>query len=298
MKIPPYMACLAVVLAIFGVSTSRAMSYSESSHSGWSHEDGGFAGRSFGEREGFSGVSRGWGQNGRSFYPQDRFATGWGSEGIGYPATESASRLNAHVITFNRSSDGRVTSFVDAAGTHDFGSTGAVGDGRYKFHEWRGGDGDHFRGWGRGHDRFWFIWPFYWGYPYYCAYPFYDDGFDYADYDTGDYAGPPVVTYNDNGPVPAVVPVTLPSEVDSGYGQLGTDWGQDLRREIVTWGQFVQYLRATVLTASAAARDEFRQGFIASYGLNAEAAFDEALRQASGPKIITMPPSPAPGAAS
>jgi len=281
------------------------MSYSESSHSGWSHENGGFAQRSLGERGGFrsferfSGVTRGWVRSGRSFYPQDRFVTRWSTGEIGYSATEAAPHFNAHVITFNRSSDGRVTSFVDAGGTHDFNGPGAGGDGRYKFHEWRGGDRGHFRG--RDHGWFWFGWPFYsfyWGYPYYCAYPFYDDGFDYVADDTSDSAGPPVVIYNDYEPAPTVVPVTLPSQIDSGYGQLGTDWGQDLRREIVTWGQFVQYLRATILTAAAAARDEFRRGFIASYGLNAEAAFDQALRQASGPKIITMPPPPAPGAAS
>ncbi len=203
--------------------------------------------------------------------------------------------MNAHVITFDRSGDGRVTSFVDTDGRHDLNPAGAAGDSRYKFHEWRGGDRDHFRRWGRDHDRVLFIWPFfpfYCAYPYFCGYPFYDDGY-YNDYDSGDYAGPPAVIYSDNGPGPVAVPVTLPGGTDPGYSRLGNDWGQDLRREIVTWDQFVDYVRATVLTASSSARDEFRRGFIASYGINAAAAFDLALRQAGGPKIIILPP-PAP----
>jgi hypothetical protein len=102
------------------------------------------------------------------------------------------------------------------------------------------------------------------------------------------------------------VPATESSTADSGAGQgsseysdLGASWGQDLRREIGTWDQFVAYLRAYIVTAPAPAQADFREAFISAYRLNGATAYDKAAAEAagvpsasppSGPKIITMPP--------
>jgi hypothetical protein len=58
---------------------------------------------------------------------------------------------------------------------------------------------------------------------------------------------------------------------------LGEHWGQDLRREVVTWDQFVAYVHDRVATADAVEREEFRRGFVAGYGINAASAFAKAL---------------------
>jgi len=81
----------------------------------------------------------------------------------------------------------------------------------------------------------------------------------------------------------------------SNYKQLGVQWAQDLRRNIVVWGQFVGYVKESVLTALPSDEAEFRKGFISAYGSNADAAFDKAAEQAGevipkGPKIIYMGP--------
>jgi hypothetical protein len=63
----------------------------------------------------------------------------------------------------------------------------------------------------------------------------------------------------------------------------GRMWAQDLRREVVTWDQFVEYCKANVISTSPVVFSEFRRGFIAGYGENAEAAFNKAVQQAAPP---------------
>ncbi len=63
----------------------------------------------------------------------------------------------------------------------------------------------------------------------------------------------------------------------------GREWGQDLRREIVSWEVFVEFLRANIVGASPVVFSEFRRGFIVGYGENALAAFDKAMQQAAPP---------------
>jgi len=99
------------------------------------------------------------------------------------------------------------------------------------------------------------------------------------------------------------VPPVVSSATDTGaaqaapsYGDLGWGWGQDLRRDIVTWDQFVAHLRTYIVTAPPAAQADFREGFISSYGVNGAAAYDKAAAQAAGtpaqkPKVINMPPA-------
>jgi hypothetical protein len=121
----------------------------------------------------------------------------------------------------------------------------------------------------------------YW-YPFYTAYPYY-------------YEAPPTMVYENTSYVPPVDPgaggdLVQPSP---SYGELGQQWGQDLRREIVTWDEFVDYVRTYIVIAPPEAQAEFREAFIASYGINGTAAYDKAAEQAAqpsaqGPKIINM----------
>jgi len=75
-------------------------------------------------------------------------------------------------------------------------------------------------------------------------------------------------------PPPAPAPaVTAPYE-------LGRDWAKDLRDDIATREQFVDYLKSNFPKSSSADYNEFRRGFVAAYGVNAEKAFDKAYQQA------------------
>lgn len=130
-------------------------------------------------------------------------------------------------------------------------------------------------------------------YPVYTAYPYYSD------------VPPPVVTssavYDSDG---GYVPLVDTSATDAGpaqtsptYGDLGASWGQDLRRDVVSWNQFIDYLKAYIVSAPPQAQADFREAFISAYRVNGAAAYDKAAIEAAGnpaqpqgPKIITMPP--------
>ena len=73
------------------------------------------------------------------------------------------------------------------------------------------------------------------------------------------------------------------------YRQLGHDWAQDLRLGIVTWDQFVSYVKAYIANAPTAPRDDFRRGFIAAYGENGDAAFAKALKDTETPAVSQSP---------
>ena len=75
----------------------------------------------------------------------------------------------------------------------------------------------------------------------------------------------------------------------SQYSDLGTSWGQDLRREVATWDQFVAYLRAYIVTAPPSAQADFREAFVSAYRINGAAAYDKAAAEATG-----IPPAPPP----
>jgi hypothetical protein len=136
-----------------------------------------------------------------------------------------------------------------------------------------------------------------WWYPVYTDYPYDSD------------VPPPVVSSSayyttDDGYVPA----TASDMTDAGsaptapdYSDLGASWGQDLRREVATWNQFVAYLKAYVIIAPPSAQADFREAFISAYRINGAAAYDKAAAQAAnipsqppGPKVITLPPQPPP----
>jgi hypothetical protein len=156
-----------------------------------------------------------------------------------------------------------------------------------------GGDHGHFHG----HRHFIVVFangaPFW--YPVYTYYPY---GYDIPV----DASSSTVSDTSDDGYVPAVNSgAGSDSSIEtSEYSDLGLSWGQDLRREVATWNQFVAYLKAYIVTAPASAQADFREAFIDAYGLNGAAAYDKAAAQAAGsppppppgPKIITYPPPP------
>jgi hypothetical protein len=131
----------------------------------------------------------------------------------------------------------------------------------------------------------------------------------YTDYPYGSDVTPPVVSSGayytgDDGYVPAPVSDTTdagPAQAGPDFSDLGLSWGQDLRREVATWNQFVAYLKAYVITAPPSAQADFREAFIYAYRINGAAAYDKAASQAAnipsqppGPKVITFPPPPPP----
>jgi hypothetical protein len=135
-------------------------------------------------------------------------------------------------------------------------------------------------------------------YPVYTYYPY---GYDVPV----DISSSTVSDTSDDGYVPAV----NDNGADSGssietseYSDLGLSWGQDLRREVATWDQFVAYLKTYIVTAPASAQADFREAFISAYRLNGATAYDKAAAEAAGippatppgPKIITFPPPPPP----
>ena len=77
----------------------------------------------------------------------------------------------------------------------------------------------------------------------------------------------------------APVPVVIAPEPS--YARLGRNWALDLRNEVVAWPQFVAWLRENLVRAPSGAYADFRAGFLAAYGVNAEAAFNKAYAEAS-----------------
>ena len=122
----------------------------------------------------------------------------------------------------------------------------------------------------------------YW-YPVDTAYPYYYNAPLAPTYDSG---------YSDNsGYVPMVDDNSGGSGQDQGnsnYADVGREWAQDLRREVATWDQFVDYLRSYIVGAPPAAQADFREAFIDSYGVNGAAAYDKGASQAAK---LTSPPS-------
>ncbi len=116
-------------------------------------------------------------------------------------------------------------------------------------------------------------------YPYYSSYPsysYYGDnllgGGSYGDTTlSGDTTSPSATTQ-------AAQP-TLPATASSTY-LVGFNWGQDLRRDKVTWDQFVDYVQNDLLQGPASAALDFHRGFVVGYGTNGEAAFAKAVTAA------------------
>jgi hypothetical protein len=95
----------------------------------------------------------------------------------------------------------------------------------------------------------------------------------------------PVVIMQNPAPVynpPVYRSAPEPVEVSRTFYQLGHDWAKDLRSDIATWDQFITYLKANVSRADVRDYNDFRDGFVATYGVNGQAAFDKAFQQVRG----------------
>lgn len=94
----------------------------------------------------------------------------------------------------------------------------------------------------------------------------------------------PVIIMQNPAPVYSSPPVyqssPAPVEVSRTFYQLGHDWAKDLRNDIATFDQFVTYLKANVSRADTRDYNDFRDGFVSTYGVNGQAAFDKAFQQA------------------
>ena len=146
-----------------------------------------------------------------------------------------------------------------------------------------------------------FFFSYSFGYPYYPYYP-YDYSYPvnpypyysapyYPNYYRPGYS--PYTVYDLGGSTPAA-PAAGPAGGGAGtasapaltYYQIGHNWGQDLRQDIASWDQFRDFMKKSLANVSNAARDDFRRGFVDSYGTNGSAAFDKALDQAG----LAVPP--------
>jgi hypothetical protein len=132
---------------------------------------------------------------------------------------------------------------------------------------------------------------YYYPYSYYYPAPYYYDygpGYDYSSVPYSSSYYPPVVSCGNGSSATYSAPATSRSSTTVGH-----DWAQDLRLDIVTWDQFVAYVKTNLASASVGARDDFRRGFVSAYGDNGDAAFAKALKDAnvSGPTATPQQPS-------
>ena len=71
----------------------------------------------------------------------------------------------------------------------------------------------------------------------------------------------------------------VPQDADS-YYQPGFQWGGELKLYHVTIDQFVAYLKSYILSASPVQQAAFRSGFVAHFGGDGQAMYDQAVQQA------------------
>ena len=64
---------------------------------------------------------------------------------------------------------------------------------------------------------------------------------------------------------------------ENDYWQRGRDWGQDLRRDVVTFDQFIAFVAQRIAGAPEAFQQRFREGFQVGYGQHADEAFLKAM---------------------
>ena len=143
-------------------------------------------------------------------------------------------------------------------------------------------------------NRFFFSFgvPFYY-YPYSYYYPppyYYNDygpAYDYSSVPDNNSYYPPSVPDSNGSSATYSAPTTSRSSTTVGH-----DWAQDLRLDIVTWDQFITYMKTNLASASVGARDEFRRGFVSAYGDNGDAAFAKALKDANVSETTATPQQP------
>ena len=109
------------------------------------------------------------------------------------------------------------------------------------------------------------------GVPYYY-YP------DYGYYDLGPYSpADSSMGYTSASDTPTETYAN--PDTDSFY-QPGYQWGGELKLYHVTMDQFVAYLKSYILSASPVQQAAFRSGFVAHFGIDGQAIYDQAVQQA------------------
>jgi hypothetical protein len=158
------------------------------------------------------------------------------------------------------------------------------GDGRRGFPQRNGfGDGRVFRGGlfgnGFGHGRGVVV--FAYGVPYYWYPP------DYGYANSGYYSAAPVYTTDESSDTSmeyTTDPDTQTEEYSNqdtdAYYQPGYQWGGELKLFHVTMDQFVTYLKSYILSASPVQQAAFRSGFVAHFGPEGQALYDQAVQEA------------------
>ena len=194
---------------------------------------------------------------------------------------EHAPPASFHGISGSRGSGGPVSRNVGNGRVFMHGPPGGVRRGfpqRNGFGDrriFRGGLFDHGFGRGRGIVVFAYGVPYYWNPP------------DYGYADSG-YNGPaPIQTMDaatDTSTEYTTDPDTQTEEYSNqdtdAYYQPGYQWGGELKLFHVTMDQFVTYLKAYILSASPVQQAAFRSGFVAHFGPEGQALYDQAVQQA------------------
>lgn len=111
----------------------------------------------------------------------------------------------------------------------------------------------------------------------YCSYPDYG----YSDNGSGDpvpYYAPDSSTEYTSDPG-AQTEESTNQDTDS-YYQPGSQWGGEMKLYHVTMDQFVTYLKSYILGASPVQQAAFRSGFVAHFGADGQALYDQAVQQA------------------
>ena len=112
---------------------------------------------------------------------------------------------------------------------------------------------------------------FAYGVPYYY-YP------DYGYYDLGPYSSADSSMGYTTGTDTPTEPYAG-QDLDSFY-QPGYQWGGELKLYHVTMDQFVAYVKSYILSASPVQQAAFRSGFVAHFGADGQAMYDQAVQQA------------------
>jgi hypothetical protein len=115
------------------------------------------------------------------------------------------------------------------------------------------------------------------GYPvYYSSYPIYGYAPAYSDSSGGYQSDSRMRSSNDEQ--------EYDKSYEDDYWRLGRDWGQDLRRDVASFEDFMAFVKKRISPAPESLRDQFRLGFSRGYGQRADEAFQKAMDLASQPE--------------
>lgn len=119
-------------------------------------------------------------------------------------------------------------------------------------------------------------------YPVYYSYPYYNS-YGMVSYSNSRirYPSDTVSSYSSNSDTADKSKAYAISYEDE-YYKLGRDWGQDLRRDVVKFDEFVVFVHKKIVAAPESLRFQFRRGFENGYGQHAEEALAKAFASTEG----------------